>query len=100
MWVTELEGKYLKFNEDGSWSSQAMLDVDVYKDAGPFTLEGEVLTVRTDSSYACARYAEGSDEGSYTVDFIDADTIQVTVIRDSCTPRLRDFKSGWARYSP
>jgi hypothetical protein len=100
VWVTEFEGKYLTFNEDGSWAAQAVLDVEVFKDAGAFTFDGEVLMVRSDSRYACARWAEGSDEGSYAVDFTDADTIGLTVIGDSCTPRRRDFTSGAARYSP
>jgi len=100
VWVTEFEGKYLSFNEDGSWAAQAVLDVEVFKDAGDFTFDGEVLTVRSDSRYACARWAEGSEEGSYTVDLTEADTIGLTLIHDACTPRRRDFTSGGTRYSP
>ena len=97
MWVTEYAGVYLTFNEDGSWTAQPDLDLEIFRDAGAFTFDGEVLTVSTDPGFACAAYA---DEGSYELDFIDENTIRLTVIDDPCSGRAVDFAAGWVRYSP
>jgi hypothetical protein len=99
-WITGLEGQYLTFNENGSWTAQAVLDVEAFRDAGTFTFDGEILTVNSDPDYSCATYADGSEQGSYEVDVADEDTLDPTVIDDPCTPRANDFTSGMVRYSP
>ncbi len=96
VWITGLDALYLTFNEDGSWTAQANLDLEVFLDEGPFTFDGEVLTVGTDPGHFCSSY----DEGSYQLDFTDENTIRLTVIDDPCSPRAADFAAGLVRYSP
>ena len=92
-WVTEAEGKYQTFNEDGSWTAKTDPDASASRDEGTFTFDGETLTVISDPGQGCG----GGEQGSYEVEVVDEDTLNLTVIDDSCTPRVADIASGMTR---
>ena len=95
-WVTELEGKYQTFNEEGSWTAKSNPNIEASTDEGTFTFDGETLTVISDPGFGCG----GEEQGSYGVEVADENTLDLTVIEDNCTPRAADISSGMARYAP
>lgn len=97
-WVTELEGKYQTFNEDGSWTAKSNPDVPASTDEGTFTFDGETLTVISDPGFGCV--SEEASQGSYDVEVTDENTLDLTVIDDACEPRAADLTSGMTRYAP
>jgi hypothetical protein len=97
-WVTELEGKYQTFNEDGSWTAKSNPDISTPTDKGTYTYDGETLTVISDPGYGCD--LETARQGSYEVEVVDEDTLALTLIDDECGPRSADMASGMTRYAP
>ena len=95
-WVTELEGKYQTFSEDGSWTAKSNPDMEASTDEGTFTFDGETLTVISAPGFGCG----GGEQGSYEVEVVDENTLDLTVIDDSCVPRADDISSGMTRYAP
>lgn len=100
IWVNEGSATpYVTFNEDGTWSAAAAPDaVDAldFVDAGPFTFDGETLTLTGNPGYFCTPWGEGT----YKLRFEDDDTISMLVLEDLCAPRAGDLAKGLVRYSP
>ena len=89
----------MSFNEDDTWSfSHAEDPVDVFKNRGfgPFTFDGELLTLFTDpASNNCSPMSGAFTKvitGIYEATITPEGNLELTDVDDLCTPRKVEFR--------
>jgi hypothetical protein len=99
VWLTPDNSNHLSFNEDGTWRfSHAEDPVDPFKNRGfgPFTFDGELLTLVTDpDSKNCSRQSGAFSEeitGTYEAAITPEGNLELTDVDDLCTPRKVEFR--------
>ena len=99
VWLTPDNSNYLSFNEDDTWSfSHAKDPVDDFKNRGfgPFTFDGELLTLFTDpASKNCSPNSGAFTEvitGTYEAAITPEGNLELTDVDDLCVPRKKEFR--------
>ncbi len=101
IWLTPDNSNHLSFNEDDTWSfSHAEDPVEVFSNRGfgPFTFDGELLTLFTDpSSKNCSRNSGAFDAeitGTYEAAITPEGNLELTDVDDLCVPRKIEFRGA------
>jgi hypothetical protein len=99
VWLTPDNLNHLSFNEDDTWSfSHAEDPVDDFKNRGfgPFTFDGELLTLFTDpASNNCSPNSGAFTElitGTYEAAITPEGNLELTDVDDLCIPRKVEFR--------
>jgi hypothetical protein len=99
VWLTPDNLNHLSFNEDDTWSfSHAEDPVDDFKNRGfgPFTFDGELLTLFTDpASNNCSPNSGAFTEvitGTYEAAITPEGNLELTDVDDLCVPRKVEFR--------
>jgi hypothetical protein len=101
VWLTPDNSNHLSFNEDDTWSfSHAEDPVDDFRNRGfgPFTFDGELLTLFTDpASKNCSRNSGAFDAeitGTYEAAITPEGNLELTDVDDLCVPRKIEFRGA------
>ena len=99
VWLTPDNSNLLSFNEDDTWSfSHADDPVDSSRNRGfgPFTFDGELLTLFTDpASRNCSRNSGAFDAeitGTYEAAITPEGNLDLTDVDDRCVNRRTEFR--------
>ena len=100
MWKTNGGGKYVDFNDDGTfgvgYTPQQAMAMDPFFEWGTWSIEEGLLTFTTTQD---SKYCSGVI-GTYEVEITDdGDEVLVALIEDSCDERSEDFPSGLTRHT-
>ena len=88
VWLTPDNSNYMEFNEDDTWTFTHKEDPERIRGFGPFTFDGELLTLSTDlGSRTCSRMT-----GTYEASITPEGNLEVTDVEDPCGPRVVEFR--------
>ena len=88
IWLTPDNSNYMEFHEDDTWTFTHKEDPERIRGFGPFTYDGELLTVSTDpTSRTCSRMT-----GTYKAAITPEGNLEVTDIEDPCGQRIVEFR--------
>ena len=88
VWLTPDNSNHLSFNEDDTWTFAEKEDPDFIRGCGPFTFDGELLTLSTDpDSRRCSRQA-----GTYEAAITPEGNLELTDVEDPCTAGVVEFR--------
>jgi hypothetical protein len=96
VWLTPDNSNHLSFNEDDTWTFAEKEDPEYIRGFGPFTFDGELLTLFTDpASKNCSPNSGAFDEvitGTYEAAITPEGNLELTDVDDLCVPRKVEFR--------
>jgi hypothetical protein len=88
VWLTPDNSNPLSFNEDDTWTFAEKEDPEYIRGFGPFTFDGELLTLFTDpDSKRCSQQT-----GTYEAAITPEGNLELTVVEDPCVARKVEFR--------
>ena len=105
VWVSPGNSSVLmSFNEDDTWNMTHKEDPERIRDSGPFTFDGELLTLVTDpASLHCSRNSGAYDAeitGTYEAAITSEGNLELTEVDDACVQRRVGSRGTFVPYSP
>lgn len=98
VWLTPDNSNHLSFNEDDTWIFTHAEDPEFIRGFGPFTFDGELLTLFTDpASRNCSRNSGAFEEevtGTYEAAITPEGNLELTDVDDPCVPRKVEFRGS------
>ena len=98
VWLTPENSNLLSFDEDDTWSFTHHEDPGNIRGSGPFTFDGELLTLVTDpGSKNCSRNSGAFLEeitGTYEAAITPEGNLELTDVDDLCVPRKVEFRGA------
>ena len=98
VWLTPDNSNHLSFHEDDTWSFVHADDPENIRGFGPFTFDGELLTLFTDrTSKRCSRITEAFDieiTGTYEAAITPEGNLELTDVDDLCVQRKIEFRGS------
>ena len=98
VWLTPDNANHLSFNEDDTWTFTHAQDPERIRGFGPFTFDGELLTLFTDrASKNCSRSSGAFDTeitGTYEAAITSEGNLELTDVDDQCVPRKIEFRGS------
>ena len=96
VWLTPDNSNLLSFNDDDTWSFIHHDDPGNIRGFGPFTFDGELLTLVTDpASKRCSRNSGAFDTditGTYEAAITPEGNLELTDVDDLCVQRKIEFR--------
>ena len=95
VWLTPDNSNLLSFNEDDTWSFTHKVEPERIRGFGPFTYDGELLTLITDpASPNCSGSGAFDTEitGTYEATITPEGNLELTDVDDLCVNRKVEFR--------